>query len=189
MSDAPRPQPNGGSRPVPDPTTLTTEALQREIKALGERVKAEADGLKEFVLAKMDGHAQDNCVRFGDIKERFVIIEAQRVEQKNDTQKAVDAALQAQKEAVREQTLASDKAINKSETGMIEQLKQQNATTAAHLTAISDKITDLTNRVGTIEAVKLGGQEMKAGARLDLGTIISLVVMAIVVASFFVRGP
>src|SRR5688572_24104498 len=99
-----------GWRPVPDPTTLTTEALQREIKGLGDLLRSELRGERDAIRVMIE-----------NIHARFDIIEAQRVEQKADTQKAVDAALQAQKEAVREQTAASDKAITKSETSMIEQ--------------------------------------------------------------------
>jgi hypothetical protein len=60
-----------GSRPVPDPTLLTTEALLREISHLEKLINL-----------------------------RFELIERQRLESKEDNQKALDAALLTAKDSV-----------------------------------------------------------------------------------------
>jgi hypothetical protein len=72
------------TRPVPDPTSLTTEALRRDIGSL-----------KDLLESKIDGHKQLNEERFKGIEQQFAQVEKLRLEQKSDTSKAVDAALAA----------------------------------------------------------------------------------------------
>jgi hypothetical protein len=91
-------------RPTPDPTILTTEQLLREVE--------NATKLMESQIENVDAMCKQ---RFEQVKEQFALVEGQRVEQKRDTQDAVDAAFSASKEAVKEQTSASDRAIAKSE--------------------------------------------------------------------------
>lgn len=129
------------SRPVPDPTTLTTAALYREIQHL-ERL----------------------------VFDRFALEERNRVEQKNDTKQAVDAALIAQKEAVKEQTIASEKAIDKSEANTSKQIEEQGKTFGAD-------IDNLKERVGKIESVKVGGREQTANIYAFIGFLAALVVL------------
>lgn len=123
------------SRPVPDPTSLTTAALYREIQHL-ERL----------------------------VFDRFAIEERNRVEQKDATKQAVDAALIAQKEAVKEQTIASEKAIDKSETNTGKQIEEQGKTFSAD-------IDNLKERVGKIESVRTGGREAVALLALLAGVV------------------
>lgn len=77
-----------------DPTALTTDALMREVEILNR--------------------AMD--LRFAFYDRLLEAADKQRLEQKLDTKAAVDAALAAAKEAVREQTISTEKAISKSET-------------------------------------------------------------------------
>jgi hypothetical protein len=185
VTDTRPPGINGGSRPVPDPTLLTTEQLLREINNLASIMNSKM----EVIETRQKGFEKVSDVQNSSIREQFAAIEAWRKEQKLDTKTAVDAALQAAEKAVREQTVASEKAITKSETSATEQSKQQYATFTASLKGVVDTVADLKDRVGTIEAIKIGGQEMKSTARLDLGMIVSLVSLTIVIISVFVlRG-
>ena len=87
-----------------DPTALTTDALMREVEILNK----------------------DLDRRFGFYDRLLEAADRQRLEQKGDTAKAVDAALAAAKEAVKEQNLATKEAIGKSETlfySTLDQLK------------------------------------------------------------------
>ena len=88
--------------PVPDPTVLTTQALYREVSSLRELI--------ELRIEDLSGLLDEKFLR---TEQQFELVERQRVEQKNDTKNAVDAALTAQKEAAKEQTVASDRAIAK----------------------------------------------------------------------------
>lgn len=149
MTEATIPTRNGGSHPTPDPTVLTTEALTREVNALKSllelRIDGEADARK----------AADTSLQ--DLKEReLVLIERQRVEQKDDTKAAVDAALAAAKEAVKEQTIASGLSINKSENATNEQLKQLNVTFTTAVEGVNRTISDLKERVSNVEGTRQG---------------------------------
>lgn len=101
------------SAPVPDPTSLTTEALHREIRAL-----------RELIFERLDRNAQVADEKFDSVKTQLRLIERQRVEQKADTSAAVAAALSAAKEAVKEQTTASEARTDKSEASMIKSVEQ-----------------------------------------------------------------
>src|ERR1035437_10183675 len=81
----------------PDPTARTIETLYREITGQQEMTDVLMKGIERIVDEK-----------FASVNTQLQLIERQRVEQKKDTKDAVDAALTAQKEAVREQTIASE---------------------------------------------------------------------------------
>jgi len=174
-------------RPVPDPTVLTTEALQREIA-----------GLKEYLLGQIASQSQIDSVRFGTIAEKFQAIEDWRREQKADTKSEVANAFSAAKEAVKEQTVASEKAITKSETASAEQSKQQYATFTESIKGVSTSVQDLKDRVAkievsvssiksledanaqlrdrvnTIESAKAGANETKTERRSETGNLLGL---------------
>lgn len=151
-------------RPVPDPTLLTTEQLLRETKNAVALLRAEIEGDRDT-----------SAVRFDGVTREFSMIEDRRKEQKIDTKTAVDAALQAAKEA-----------MSKIEASTLDQAKQQNATFTANLQAVVNNVSDIKDRIGTIEASKIGAMEMKSGARLDLGVIFSLIAIAVVLFNLFV---
>jgi hypothetical protein len=187
----PAPRSESGSnaaKPVPDPTTLTTEQLIREVSAAARLWKAELDGFK------------DKCnVQFASIAENFERVEAWRKEQKIDTKVAVDAALAAAEKAVRDQTLTSEKSAAKSETAFAEQSKQQNATFTASLKGVSDTLADvkdrflkvesvalqvtaliesvnaLRDRVQSIESQKTGASETRTERRSETGSLLAIV--------------
>ena len=148
--------------PLPDPTVLTTAQLLRQIQ-----------GLNALMEAKFSGYRESNDSRFDGITREFSLIESRRVEQKIDTKVAVDAALSAAEKAVREQTVASEKSIIKSETSSAEQSKQQNATFTASIKGVQDTVVDLKERFSKLENTRLGATEAKDTQRLDMGMILS----------------
>jgi len=218
----------GGRFPVPDPTTLTTEALRREVAALQVLIEQRIRALGELVDEKLrtlstelDGRAQA-CVqameaiqdtiaanaagekslmeeKFKKVEQQFELVENQRVEQKVDTKSAVDAALIAQKEAVREQTTASERAIAKSETATNKQLEQLAATFATAAESLRRSIDDVKERVGDVDksirqslaevdakanrtaSEKVGATESKTGTYATIGLIVAVVGIALVV--------
>lgn len=164
----PNPADQTGNRPVPDPTVLTTDALRREIAALdtliASRIKAESDVTSE---------------RFRGIRDLLDVAERQRVEQKMDTKAAVDAALTAQKEAVREQTAAFALATDKSERAVAEQLRQLGTTFTAALTGVTIRLDDLKERQTRTESLKTGGQESRQGFIAIVSVGIAAVIAAL----------
>jgi hypothetical protein len=159
-----------GSRPVPDPTVLTTEALHREIAAL-----------RELVFERIARESEVNDEKFTSVEKTLALVETQRVEQKQDTKAAVDAALTAQKEAVKEQTTASERAIAKSETSTTKSIDQLGEKFDTAFEGQRRDVDDLKARVGKIESVKQGGRDASAalygfaGFVLVLLTIVGLV--------------
>jgi hypothetical protein len=162
-------------RPVPDPTRLTTEALHREVAALRELI--------EERIAATDALVNE---KFSSVDRQLSLVERQRVEQKSDTEKAVNAALVAQKDAVKEQTIASEKSIEKSEASTNKQLEQITVTFSTALAGLNAQLDDIKARVVTIEAVKQGSHEQAIEQRegnAALFAVAGLLLTAILVAT------
>jgi hypothetical protein len=182
--------------PLPDPTTLTTDALDKAVAALKEIIKDKVDARHseqvaqtKLVEAQLTALSDVTTERFNSVDTQFTLVERQRVELKGDTKAAVDAALIAQKEAVKEQTIASEKAIAKSETSTQEYAKQSNQTFQTSIDALTKNINDLKERVVTIESKKEGGKEQTSAIYALVGFIISLLVLGSILAAagFFNR--
>lgn len=159
MSDSPR-----WDRPPSDPSELTTAQILRETAILRELLETNVNGIGAVAEQK-----------FQAVDRQFELVERMRVEQKKDTKDAVDAALTAQKEAVKEQTQAFALATAKSETAMSEQLKAQSSTFGAGITALTDAHNDTKDRVSRIESTKAGGSSMIAGIVAGVSVLISIV--------------
>lgn len=164
-----------------DPTTLTTDALQREVAILRDIIDdkvaerhREENSLKELVLARLDGEIRVMEERINSIHSLLEMIEKQRVEQKKDTKDAVDAALAAAKEAVKEQTTASQTAISKSEGMTDKRLEQLTATFAASISGVLASLSDVKERVADLTSTRRGGKEMLSGIYALGGFIIAL---------------
>jgi hypothetical protein len=154
------------SAPVPDPTALTTEQLLREI-----------DRTKELVEALLAGKEALTAERFLSVARQLDLVEQQRVEQKSDTKSAVDAALTAQKEAVREQTTASERSIAKSEAATTKQLEQLSATFTTAIKGVTDALQDLKDRITRVESLKQGGKDTIIGIYAFAGFLGSVLIL------------
>lgn len=153
-----------GSTPVPDPTELTDRAIAKAVITFEQQIQAQKEFFDAKFVAKDKEHvdyvktAQEQLDNFKEVSElkvqslrdlvaqQFELIEKQRVEQKKDTKDAVDAALTAQKEAVREQTVASERSIAKSETATAKQLEQQTVTFSTSTEALRRSIDEVKER-------------------------------------------
>jgi len=155
----------------PDPTVLTTEQLLREV----ERVK-------ELMISELKGMNAVFEERFNSIGTQLALIERQRIEQKEDTATAVQAALSAAKEAVKEQTTASEKSITKTETATSEQLRQLSTTFTTAQDAVADKVDDIKTRVERIENLKQGSKDAVTGAQAGIALLLALLAIAGILA-------
>lgn len=174
----------GDIRPIPDPTALTSalveagkEELRREVAFVRDVIEARFDAMDKAIvlLQTMQDripqrmgeslmqlqHLTDE--RFNTQQQKFLGIETQFTERDTRmdqaataTKIAVDAALQAQKEAVGAQNANIAQAMARIEataTKQIEQLITLLQTTAA---ASNDKIDDLKQRLALIEGRTAG---------------------------------
>ncbi len=149
--------------PASDPSELTTAQILRETAILRELLETNVSGANAVVEQK-----------FSAVDRQFELVERMRVEQKKDTKDAVDAALTAQKEAVKEQTTAFGLATAKSETAMSEQLKALNATFSAGINALTNAHNDTKDRVGRIESTRAGGSSMIASMIAGVSIIVTI---------------
>lgn len=160
-------------RRVADPSELTTRQLHREVAALDGLMGQRVDSLGDVISQQ-----------FVRVERQFELLERQRVEQKSDTKAAVDAALTAQKEAVREQTLASDRAIAKSEAAITKQLEQLRETFTTALGAVTGSLGDVKDRVNRIENLKAGGTQAYTALYAVAGFIVALLTIAGLLIAF-----
>jgi chemotaxis protein histidine kinase CheA len=197
----------GGRFPVPDPTTLTTEALRREVASLQVLIEQRIGALSDLTtqsitslkarsdekelrlqeqLAALEARAVDlvrqameNCdTKFNQINRQLTSVEAMRVEQKADTKAAVDAALTAQKEAVKEQTSAFREAVAKSEAATTKQIDDQ----GRRIDELKDTSTKVESKVDAVTAEKRGATDYRVG-------LYAAIAVGLAIAAFIVgRG-
>ncbi len=175
--------------PVPDPTTLTTEALRRETA-----------GLKELLLTRIEAVEKANQVftegiqrvptildrEIGKItalfQEKFTGIGNQIAERDvrttSDKQAAsvsVAAALQAQKEMAAAQNESNAIAVKKSDDATTKLIDSILLSIAAKGRADDDKIAAINSRLDRTEAASAGQHAARTDNRLDLGAIVGVV--------------
>lgn len=164
--------------PIPDPTKLTTDAVNAAV----DISRRELASLKDLLYQRMDGMDDAEASRYQMMEERFARVERLRIEQKNDATAAIDAALAAQKEA-----------IAKSEAATKEQIGSLGLTATTAYEAIRRDIDDLKSRVTIVEAMKTGAAEQKqsltAGAQLGIGLLGLLVaILSIIIVVILANG-
>jgi Fe2+ transport system protein B len=194
-----------GTVPNPDPTIRTQENLLREIATATELVEARIDGLKSVLETRLNGmdkaielvqkqtdkfpsQVLDGIKQLQSLhEEKFRSIETQflerdtRTEQTSrDSKVAVDAALQAAKEAVGEQNKSNALAIAKSEATFTKQIDQIGVLISTLQKGLDDKIDDIKGRLGTIESTRKGMGDL-------WGILVGLAGLAIALAAIFYR--
>ena len=197
------PNDNIGWRPVPDPTLLTTQQLEREIGGLREFLETKFDtrlsAMDEAVRLRYTEMSKDmqllreDCVKepllnqeriehlrevifetFRTQNEKFHGVETQFTERDvrtrdaaSQTALAVQAALQAAKEAVGEQNKSFTLSIDKSEKSTSEQITQQRVLLQTNYGSLNDKIVDLAVRMTRFEGLGLGVAQAETSNRAD----------------------
>lgn len=198
-----------GSRPVPDPTSLTTAALNREITALKELLESRLDGYDKAItllqsradkspsIDVVDAITKSNMVvvetklcgmdgkyeqKFHNIETQFKERDVRTEERSKDSKEAIAAALQAAKEAVGEQNKSSALAIAKSEASTMKQIDSIGVQILQANQSLSEKIEDARGRLLTVEGKAVGLSEQKRSTQQDTSnssTIIMVVFGAI----------
>jgi hypothetical protein len=171
-----------------DPTALTTQQLIRSLAALRELLETRMDGTDRIINLMQKEHEQMKTVIKEDVghlktlnDERFNSIHLQfnerdtRTEQTSkDGKVAVDAALQAAKEAVGEQNKSNSLAIGKSEAAATKQMDQINLTIQTTSANLNDKIDDVKARLLTAEGLTKGAKDMKDDNKSIIALIVSV---------------
>jgi hypothetical protein len=182
-------------KPVPDPTVLTTQQLLRELGSVREIIETRLDAMDK-AISLIQAHS-DKVPSLLDLaiehlrtlhEEKFRSVQIQfqerdtRTEQTSrDSKVAVDAALQAAKEAVGEQNKSSSLAISKSEMATTKQIDQLVVLIQANAKASDEKIDDIKQRVTIIESHSKGVGDMWGYVVGFLG-LVALVASAVGIA-------
>jgi len=181
--------------PQPDPTILTTQALEREIANLQRLIETRLDGndkstdLRIGEIAKIPADTARLIAHLRELMEtRFDSIALQfaerdiRVETSARAGKeALDAALLAAKELVGTTNTANTIAAIKSEEAVAKQIESLVAQGRSTQEATDARIADLKERIDRGEGGSLGAQEFRSNQRLDYGTLISVIAVIFVV--------
>ena len=141
---------------IPDPTQRTLEVLEREMTTMHEKLDTSISALGAKLDEAMEHRADLTEAKFTTVSQRFDLEESWRIEQKRDSLDSLAAALSAAKEAVREQTNASEKSIAKSENSTNEAIKQLSVTFTAAIASVERAVSDLKERVVSIESARHG---------------------------------
>lgn len=170
--------------PVIDPTRNVLDLVQAGMGRQDDMRGASSalfhaliGGLEKYIDAKIDGFKALYDSRLDNIKHEFATVEHNRIEQKNDTKVAVDAALTSAKDLVKEQGSASKEAITKSET----------AATSA-LLAVQTTVNDLKDRLGRVETELRTKAEVHSVGRSDTGMVVSVAMAVFAFLSLIIAG-
>ena len=184
----------GHSIPMPsDPTELTVRMLVRELNnqrevfeaviegrdRIVERIQIQLDGLHAGVTAEVSHLNQLHQEQFSSIQTQFRERDTRTEQSSKDSKVAVDAALQAAKEAVGEQNKSSALAIAKSEGATTKQIDQIGITMLATTQNLNDKIDDVKARLLMIDGLAKGGKDNSNDQRSNIAIAVA-VMMAVV---------
>jgi hypothetical protein len=186
--------------PVPDPTLLTTEQLTRGLTGLRELLESRIHAVEESArhryedLRRVPTDTDRQVTHLKELfTEKFASVQKQfderdiRSQASEDAAKvAVNAALQAQKEAAAAQNDSNAAAITKSEGSTIKQIDGILALLGSNTTGTNDKITAINARLDRGEGFDKGGHDTRAESRVATSgvvAVISVAIMAISVAA------
>jgi hypothetical protein len=193
------------SKPNPDPTVATNDAVARAVRAERdyvdlkiENVITRLDAMDEATRVLKDdvtrtptllqtaiksfGELMDE--KFSAITDKFKAAESLRLEQKQDSKTGLDAALAAQKEAAGTQDINNQKAIDKSEKATAEIIKNNQDANKASIDTLTKTVDEVKTDVNTIKSVKLGSGEASAGSRANIALAISVVLFLLTIIGF-----
>lgn len=182
-------EPFSESRPVPDPTALTTAQTEREIAALRQLIEAKNTGTTAAFDARLEG--MDKAIKLLQaIQDRFPEFVQQEVKHLRELHQekfeSIATRFTENKVAVDAALSASEKAASKTEantTKLIDGIYTLNSQTKA---ASDDKVDDLRNRITVVESAKKTGTEVTGaifgyifGAAGFIAALVSVIVFVL----------
>lgn len=123
-------------------------------------LQAGLDKLPSQTDEKISALANIHNEKFSSIQKQFAERDVRTEQSSKDSKVAVDAALQAAKEAVGEQNKSSSLAIAKSETATNKQIEQIGQAMASAAKNADDKFSDMKDRLALIEGRGTGSKDL-----------------------------
>jgi len=156
-------------------------AVDRAVTTALEAQKAtmllQNSSLNESVSRLQELHDE----KFESIATQFRERDVRTEQASKDSKVAIDAALQAQKEAVGKQNEANSAAISKSEAAFVKQIDQIGILISTMTKGTDDKIGDIKDRLTTIEGLKKGANDVWVYIFSTIGVIVSVITVALMV--------
>jgi alkyl sulfatase BDS1-like metallo-beta-lactamase superfamily hydrolase len=143
---------NPGSTPVPDPTVLTTEALKREV-----------DNIKDLMEIRLNAAKALQDEKFRFIELQFTERDVRMDQTSRDAKLAIDAALQAAKEAV-----------GKSEVSTAKQIDELKGRMQSEFKSTDDKINEVKERISRSEGEGFGIWRSSKNNQWSVGVMVSV---------------
>jgi hypothetical protein len=200
------PQSQQGSTPVPDPTLLTTQALEKSISSLKELTEAWIKNLKETLdrlQREQDSHLEVVVAETKHLREligaevgkltcvtneKFARVDMQfaEMDKRNERQfvalaEAAALALQAQKDLFNSHNQATAMAVSKSEAGMADRISQLQALFDSDSKAKSEKIDDIRTRLNTGESRSKGASDLWGYIIGGVGLLVAIISIVILI--------
>jgi hypothetical protein len=138
-----------------------------------------ADKFPARIDEKIRGLKDVHEEKFSSIQVQFRERDVRSEQSSKDSKVAVDAALQAAKEAVGEQNKSSALAISKSEASTIKQIDQMNVMIQAGFKSVDDKFDDIKERITRIEGKDVGVTTTKTTTQATSSFVVAIIGLVI----------
>jgi regulator of replication initiation timing len=161
-----------------DQLRLIKEILETRLAGMDKAIQllqVTASALPERIDEKIESLAKIHEEKFHSIETQFTERDVRTESSARDSKVAVDAALQAAKEAVAEQNRSSALAISKSEASTIKTIDQMGLLIQTGNKSVDEKIDDVKQRLVRIEGKGEGSQETKATGRESSNMSINII--------------
>lgn len=190
--------------PVPDPTRLTTDQLDRAVDNILQLVDAKRQVLEEKLNALQaqfverearidaisDHIAKAHEVALQDVRDAIVArATVQRHEEKfnaiqiqfSEQKETLDRSLASAKEAAERRYTSDNLATAKSEAAFTKQIDQLGYLTQQTTKATDDKIDDLKARIQALEGIRKGGDQVFGWIIGAGGVIVAIITVAVAI--------
>jgi hypothetical protein len=152
-----------------DAMDKATALLRENISVVPTEMDRQVTHLREYMVARIDSTQVARDERFNSIDLQFRERDTRTDQSSRDSKVAVDAALQAAKDAVGEQNKSSALAIAKSETSTTKQIDQLQTLIQTNNDATNDKINDIKARLDRGAGLTRADDQQRSEKRLDGG--------------------
>lgn len=192
----------GNLMPIPDPTKLTTEAVNRatgqfrvELANLRELIEARLDAMDKATDLRLTAvdevrpqtareiqHLEDLVAeRFTGIDLRFTERDTRTTQAERASQEALKAALQAAKELVDQQNKANAAAAEKAEANFTKQIDQILLVISTMQKGFDDRWAEIKERIDRGEGGAAGAAGSRTERRLDIGQAVAVLAIVLTV--------
>ena len=175
--------------PRPDPTVLTTEQLTRGLDNLQRLLEARMDGMDRAtalvnqgmmrvpsdVDVKINALQALHTEKFDSVQRQFEERDVRAKASENAANVAVNAALQAQKEAAGAQNASNALSISKSETATVKQIDGIGLLITSNTTATNDKISALSSRMDRGDGQNSGKGTYQSSLIAVVGLVVAVI--------------